>query len=194
MPNSRIWQPLTFANLIREVSKSCRNLVTQRRDHMRRAVPPFAIRPNFEVWISRENRVPNNRNQRQTAGFGSLWPLLTWREKFRSVAESSFYKGGTHEPCGRPFAIRPNFHVLIFWGNWVPKNRTQRQTAGFFSLWPLPTWWGKFRRDIEISFCKGGTTWAMSSPFCYRAEFPSVSMSVATCSIPFCHFLTSHYF
>ena len=43
---------------------------------------PFAIGPNFHVWISAANRVPNDRNQRQTARFGSLWPWLTTKEKF----------------------------------------------------------------------------------------------------------------
>ena len=34
--------------------------------------PPFAIGSNFQVWISLANRLPNNRTQRQTAGFGTL--------------------------------------------------------------------------------------------------------------------------
>ena len=56
---------------------------------------PFATGPNFQVWISAANRVANRRNQRQTAGFGNLLPLLTRSGKFRKVAETSFCKGCT---------------------------------------------------------------------------------------------------
>ena len=67
---------------------------------MAHVVPPFATGPNFQVWISRANPVANDRNQRQTASFGSLWPWLTTSEKFRTVAKTSFCKGGT--TCGLP--------------------------------------------------------------------------------------------
>ena len=56
--------------------------------------PPFAITPNFQVWISAANRVPNDRSQGQTARFGSLWPWLTTKQKFRKVGKTSFCKGG----------------------------------------------------------------------------------------------------
>ena len=57
--------------------------------------PPFAIGPNFDVWISPANRVPNHRNQRQTAVFGSIWSLLTRSVKFSRVTETSFCETGT---------------------------------------------------------------------------------------------------
>ena len=38
-----IWQPLAFANMIREISKSCRNLVLQRGDHVKHVVPHFLL-------------------------------------------------------------------------------------------------------------------------------------------------------
>ena len=56
--------------------------------------PLFAIGPNFDLWISPANRVPNNLNQPQKARFGSLCPLLIESEKFRRVTETSFCKGG----------------------------------------------------------------------------------------------------
>ena len=49
----------------------------------------------------------------------------------------------------------------------IPNNRNQRQKAGFESLWRLLTISGKFRRVPEISFCIGGTTWAMWPLLCY---------------------------
>ena len=47
--------------------------------------PPFAIGSNFQVWISAANRVANDRSQRETARYGSLWPSLTPKQKFRKV-------------------------------------------------------------------------------------------------------------
>ena len=56
---------------------------------------PFAIGPNFQVWISPANRVANDWNQHERGRFGSLWVWLTTLENFRRVAESSFCKGGS---------------------------------------------------------------------------------------------------
>ena len=56
---------------------------------------PFPFGPNFRVRISTANRVPNNRNQQETARFVSLWSWLTRLENFPTVTKSSIYKGGT---------------------------------------------------------------------------------------------------
>ena len=94
IPNSRIWKSLGGPHV------SCGS--------------SLAIRPNFDVWMSPANRKPNNWNQRQTAGFGSLRPFLISSRKFRRVAQTSFSERGT--TCAMwspPFAIGPNFDVWI---------------------------------------------------------------------------------
>ena len=73
-------------------------------------------------------------------------------------------KVSKYQTCGNLFQIGRN-------------NQNQRQTAGFGSLWPLLTWWRKFRRVAETSFCKQGTTWVMWSPVYYRAKFRRVDIS-----------------
>ena len=93
--NSKIWEPLAFADHMTEVWKSCQKLVLQGGGPHGPCGPSFATRLNFQVWISRANRVPNNRKHRQTAIFWSLWSWLTISEKFRRVAKTSFFKGLT---------------------------------------------------------------------------------------------------
>ena len=56
--------------------------------------------------------MPNNRNQRDTAGFGSLWPWVTWSGKFRRVAETSFCKGGTAWATWSPLCYRTEFRPV----------------------------------------------------------------------------------
>ena len=63
-PGSRICQHLVFADMMREVSKSCRNLVLQRWDHMAHVVPPLqnevlAALQNFSDLVSQDQRLPN---------------------------------------------------------------------------------------------------------------------------------------
>ena len=36
-----IWEPLSFADMMRKVSKSCRKLVLERGDHISHVVPPL---------------------------------------------------------------------------------------------------------------------------------------------------------
>ena len=55
--NSKIWEPLAFADQNREVWKSWQNLVLQRGDHMAHVVPLFATGPNFQVSIFPANRM-----------------------------------------------------------------------------------------------------------------------------------------
>ena len=117
--------------------------------------PHFGIGPNFQIWISAANLVPNDRSQRQTTRFGSLWPWLTTKEKFRKVGKTSFWKGAPHEPCGAPFAIGPNFQVWISSANRVARDLSKRQTARFSSLWPWLTTKDKFQKVGKTSFCKG---------------------------------------
>ena len=107
-PNSTVWQSLAFAHVIRQVSKSCRNLVLQMEDPWA-MWSPFASGPIFDVWISPANRVPNNGNQHQTVGFGSLWPLLTRSRKFPGVAETSFCKVGTTRAMWSPLCYWAEF-------------------------------------------------------------------------------------
>ena len=131
--NCRIWQPLVFADMIREVSNSCKNIVWQRGGTTSAMWSPLCHRTNFDGLVSPANRLANNRNQRQTTGFGSLWPLLTWWGKFRRVAETSFGKGGgPYGSCGSPFPIGANFDVRIFLANRVENNRPRGLTASLF--------------------------------------------------------------
>ena len=111
--NTRISKALGFAECISEVSKSCKILVLQREDHMAHVVLS-AIGPNFQVWICPANRVGNDRNRRETKGFGSRCPWLRRSRKFRRVGKSSFCKGGATWPMWSPlcyWAEFPSVHI-----------------------------------------------------------------------------------
>ena len=97
MRDNRVLKPLALADKIREVSKSCRNLVLQKGGggHMSQMVSLFysVEFPSMDIsW----HRVSNNWSQCQIAEFGSLLPLLIRSGNFRRVAETSFCKGGDH--------------------------------------------------------------------------------------------------
>ena len=62
-PNTRIWEPLAFPDVVMEVSNSNGNLVLQRGDDMSHMASPFAVEPNFQEWISPANRILENRNE-----------------------------------------------------------------------------------------------------------------------------------
>ena len=87
-PNSRIWLPLAIPDMMREVSKSCRILASQRRDHLSHVVPPLLTGRISTCGCLVQIEWRTIGINVETAGFGSLWPLLTWWRKFRSVAET----------------------------------------------------------------------------------------------------------
>ena len=121
--------------------------------HELSAPPSFCYRPNFNLWTSPANRVPNNRiNAKQDLLASTL--CRDDQGNFEELQKACFAKEKPHEPCGSTFAIRRNFQVWISPANRVPTNRNQRQTAAFVSLWPLLTRSGKFRRVAETAFCK----------------------------------------
>ena len=129
------------------------------------------------MWISRGNRVVNDRNQRQTARFGSLQPLLTRLEKFGKVGKTSFCKGGTTWPMWSPLCYWAEFSsVHISWQS-SGKRSQPTEIARFGSLQPLLTRLEQFGKVGKTSFNKRGITWPMWSPLCYWAEFSSVHIS-----------------
>ena len=129
----------------------------------------WSIGPNFDVRISPPNRVANNRNQRQTVGFGGLRPLLTRGGKFRRIAESSFCRGWTRarsspSPIGGEFR-RAEISCKSSY------NRYQRQTGGSGNVWPLLTRSAKFPRAAETLFCKEANTWAIQTFIFWACRF-----------------------
>ena len=65
-------------------------------------------------WISRANRVPNDRNRLQTEGFASLCPWLTRSEDFRIVAEISYCKMITKWAMWSPLCFSVEFSSVDF--------------------------------------------------------------------------------
>ena len=115
---------------------------------------PFLIGLNFDVSISTANWVANDRNRRQTAVFGILWPLLTGSGKFRRVAETSFCKGGTTRAIWSPFAIGPNFQVWITPANraTIGINSKKEDLAASGLCWHEQ---GSFEELQKLRFAKG---------------------------------------
>ena len=74
-PNSKIWEPLALADQIGFVDLP-KHRFAKRGPH-RSCGPLFAIRTNFQVWISPAHRVPSDRNDRQTVRLGRLWPCFS---------------------------------------------------------------------------------------------------------------------
>ena len=130
----RIWEPLGFADIIREASKSYRNLVLQRGDHMSHVVHPLIL-GQISICGYPANRVANNRDQRQTGRFGSLWPFLTWSGKFRRVAEASFCKGWTTWLMWSTLWYKAEFRRVDISCKSIAKQSESTPNSGIW--WPL---------------------------------------------------------
>ena len=121
--SSRIWEPLAFADMIREVLHSCRNLVLQRRD------PLLSGRISTCGYLLQiECQIQCNWNQCQTAASG-----LCWHDQgtFKELQKPHFAKGGAYELHGPWLAIGPNFDVRICHGNCVPNNQNLCRKSHF---------------------------------------------------------------
>ena len=129
------------------------------------------------IWTSGWWFILLNQNLEKQQDLGASG--FCWQDQgsYEELQKPRFAKGGPREPCGPPFAIGPNFDLSISPANWVPNNCNRREKARFGSLWPFLTRSGKFRRVAEISFCQGGTAWAMWFPLCHWAELRCVDIS-----------------
>ena len=130
--NRRIWQPLVFADMIREVSNSCKNIVWQRGGPHQPCGPPFAI-----GWISMDwyllltdwQTIGINAKQQDSEASG-----LCWHDEgsFEELQKPHLERGGPYGSCGSPFPIGANFDVRISPANRVENNRPRGLTASLF--------------------------------------------------------------
>ena len=113
--NSRIWQPLAFAEMIGKVLKSSTNLVLQKGDHVSRLVSPFFCVKFWHVDISWKlttkhlESTPNDK----------IWEPLVIVDKIWEVLKSCRYlvlqRGGTTWLAWSPLCYGVEFqHVDIF--------------------------------------------------------------------------------
>ena len=108
-----------------------------------RLPPSFDIGSNFPVWISMTDRVPNIRNQRQTTGFGSVWPLLRRSEEFRRLAEISLCKEETTWLMLSPLRFWVEFSSVHIPRQWSTK---QSESTPNSRIWEPLAFTDKVRR------------------------------------------------